>query len=187
MQGYLAKPGLQRPNSAYFLLGFNQQLLGNSDQALAAYAQVDQHKENGEFYSAALKNMAIIYLSQKNVDQARAYFDQLISQADQNDLQIKTYIWVCNEYLKEQKFDDVLRIAAQAEKHFPSQDLLEIKYFKAEALRGLGRCDEAVKDYDLVTSSAQKNAYTGSAHIGYGLCLEDSKNLMRPNKSFKNL
>lgn len=175
LQGYLSKPGpLPRPNTAYFLLGFDQQLLGKSDQALAAYTQVDQNKENGKFYLPALKNMAIIYLDQKNFDQARVYFDRLISQSGQNDLQVKTYIWVCNEYLKGQKFDDVLRIAAEAQKRFPPVDLLEVKYFEAEALRGLGRCDEAARDYDLVASSAEKNAYTGSAHIGYGLCLEAS-------------
>ena len=129
--------------------------------------------------------MAIIYLSQKKEDQAKICFDRLISQPDQNGVQIKTYIWVCNEYLKEQKFDDVLRIAAQVEKHFPAQDLLEIKYFKAEALRGLGRCGEAVKSYDLVTSSAQKNAYTGSAHIGHGLCLENARKFDDAKKEFE--
>ncbi len=182
---YLAGGRVARPNAAYFLLGFNQQLLGNSDQALLAYAQVDRHKEKGWFYVAALKNMAIIYLSQEKDDLARNYFDRLISQAPQNDLQIKTYVWVCNEYLKEQGFDDVLRIAAQAEKHFPLPDLLEIKYFKAEALRGLGRCDEAVGNYALVTSSPQKNAYTGSAHIGHGLCLENAKKFDDAKKEFE--
>jgi len=176
LKGYLATPPpIQRPNSANFLLGYNEQILAKSDQALAAYAQVDQQKEQGKFYLGALKNMAIIYLSQGNKDQARISFDRLISQADANDLQIKTYIWVCNEYLKEQAFDDVLRIAAQAERRFSVQDLLEIKYFEAEAFRGLGRCDEAVKDYGFITSSSEKNVYTGSAHIGDGLCLAKDK------------
>lgn len=186
LQSYVAKPeSLARANAVYFLLGYHQQLLGNSDQALASYAKVDQHKEEGQFYLAALKNMAIIYLNQKNIDQARVYFDLLISQAGQNELQVKTYIWVCNEYLKEQKFSDVLRIAAQAEKKFSSQDLLEIKYFEAEALRGMGNCDEAIKDYGFVTSSIPKNAYTGSAHIGYGLCLEKANKLDDANKEFQ--
>jgi len=185
LQGYLAKPGLPRPNAANFLLGFYQELIGKSDLALAAYAQVDQSKEEGKFYLASLKNMAIIYLTQKNMNQARIYFDRLISQADQNDLQIKTYIWVCNEYLKSQKFDDVLRIAAQAEKHFSKTDLLEIEYFEAEALRGLGRCEDAIKEYDLVTSSTPKNAYTGSAHIGHGLCLAASHKFNEATQEFQ--
>jgi tetratricopeptide (TPR) repeat protein len=172
LQGYLAgTQGALKPNAANFLLGYNQQLLGHSDQALEAYSKVDPQKEEGKFYTAALKNMAIIYLNQKNFDQAKANFDRLISLPDQNDLQIKTYVWVCNQYLKDQKFDDVLRVAAQAEKKFASQDLSQVEYFRAEALRGQGKCDEAGKSYDLVTASAQKNAYTGNAHIGHGLCL----------------
>lgn len=173
LQGYLASPkSSQRPNSAYFLLGYNQQLLGNSDQAIESYAAVDKQKEEGKFYQAALKNSAIIYLNQKKEDEAKIYFDRLISESGQNDLQVKTYIWVCNEYLKEQKFSDVLRIAEQAQKRFSPQELMEIRYFKAEALRGNGNCDEADKDYDLVLSSETKSVYTGSAYIGYGLCLE---------------
>jgi len=186
LQGYLASPqSSQRPNAANFLLGYNLQLSGKSDQALVSYKQVDPHKEKGLFFTAALKNMAIIYLTQRNFDQARICFDQLISQADQNELQIKTYIWVCNEYLKDQKFDDVLRVAAQAEKHFSPQNLLEIRYFKAEALRAQGNCSEAIKDYDLVTASTDKNAYTGSAHIGYGLCLENDKKFDEAKQEFQ--
>jgi tetratricopeptide (TPR) repeat protein len=186
LQGYLAgAQSVQKPNSAYFLLGFYEQLSGNSDQALDAYSKVDPQKEEGKFYFAALKNMAIIYLSQKKEDQARTFFDRLISQAGQNDLQIKTYIWVCNEYIKEQKFNDALRIATQAEKNFPSQDLLEIEYFKAEALRGLDSCDEADKDYNVVLSSTVKNQYTGSAHIGYGLCLAKANKLDEAKAEFQ--
>jgi tetratricopeptide (TPR) repeat protein len=186
LQGYVASPAsAARPNAANFLLGYNYQLLGKSDLALEAYKKVDQHKEDGKFYLASLKNMAIIYLTQRNFDQARICFDRLISQADPNDLQIKTYIWVCNEYLKEQKFDDVLRIAAQAEGHFSPPDLLEIKYFKAEALRVMGNCSEAEKNYALVTSSASKNAYTGSAHIGDGLCLAGARKFDEAKQEFQ--
>jgi tetratricopeptide (TPR) repeat protein len=186
LKGYLAKlPSVQRPNSAYFLLGFNEQLLGRSDRALAAYKQVDPRKEGGKFYSSALKNSAIIYLGRKNIVQARAIFERLINQTDLNDLQTATYIWVCNEYLKEQKYDDVLRIAALAEKQFPPTELLEIKYFKAEALRGLDRCEEALKIYDLVTASPQKNTYTGSARIGDGLCLAGIKKFDEAKQEFQ--
>lgn len=172
LQGYLAGPqGSQKPNAANFLLGYNLKLAGSSDKALEAYSKVDAQKEGGKFYAAALKNMAIISIAQKNYDQARASFNLLISLPDANDLQIKTYVWVCNQYLKEQKFDDVLRIASLAEKKFAQQDLQQIEYYMAEALRGQGKCEDADKDYDLVTSAAQKNAFTGNAHIGHGLCL----------------
>ena len=186
LQDFLKSPQASpRSNAVYFLLGFNQQLLGKSDDALTAYKQVDPHKEDGKFYSASLKNMAIIYLSRKDFEQAKICFDLLISQANSNDLQIKTYIWVSNEYLKGQKFDDVLRIVAQAERHFSSQDLLEMDYFKAEALRGLGNCADAVKSYELVIASTPKNAFTGSAHIGFGLCLVSSKKFDEAAQEFQ--
>jgi len=186
LQGYLSKTqAVQRPNTANFLLGYNLQLLGNNDQALAAYALVDQQKEDGKYYTAALKNMAIIYLNEKKEDQAKIYFDRLISSADQNELQLKTYIWVCNQYLKDQKFDDVLRVATLAEKNFPPADLLEIEYFKAEAERGKGNCDDAIKSYGLVIDSRQKNAFTGGAHIGNGLCLESAKKFDESKAEFQ--
>ena len=176
LQGYLAKSTMvDKPNSANFLLGFNEALLGNSDEALKAYAQVTQKQEGGKFYFDALKNMAIICLTQKKLDEARGLFDQLISKADANDLQVTTYVWVCNEFLKGQKYEDVLRIAAQARKRFKPEELQEIDYFEAEALRGLGRCDDADKDYALVFAATQKDSFTGSAHIGFGLCLASSK------------
>jgi tetratricopeptide (TPR) repeat protein len=186
LQTYLAAQPVQKPNSANFLLGFNQQLLGKNDEALAAYALVDPQKEDGKFYPTALKNIAIIYLLQKKEDQARDTFDKLISLADQSDLKIDTYVWVCNQYLKQQKYNDVLRIAQAAEKHFTGgQDLKQIKYFEGEAQRGLGKCDEAAQAYNLVTASPQKDVYTGSAHIGQGLCLADAKKFDEATQEFQ--
>ncbi|MDE1920866.1 MAG: tetratricopeptide repeat protein [Candidatus Omnitrophica bacterium] len=193
LQGYLASASPQKANTAYFLLGYNLQLSGNSSQALAAYAHVDQNQEGGKFYPAAVKNMAIIYLGMKNFDQARNFFDRLMNLPGPNDLQLATYVWVCNQYLKEQKYDDVLRVAADAEKRFSGLgsrgagplDMTEIYYFKAEALRGLGRCDEAAKYYDPVEASSVKNAFTGSAHIGHGLCLETQQRYDEAEKEFQ--
>ena len=187
LQDYLAKAAsVESPNSVHFLLGYNEALLGNMDEALKDYAQVDGQKEGGKFYFDALKNMAIICMNQKHLDQARVYFDLLISKADQNDLQVGTYIWVCNQFLKEQKYTDVLRIAGQAEKRFKGQDLQEVQYFEAEALRGLGRCDDAGKVYAQVIVSKQKDAYTGSAHIGWGLCLAQAKKYDDAKKEFQS-
>jgi len=186
LQGYLSKsPALQKPNSVYFLLGFNEQLLGAADQALAAYAKIDEHKEDGRFYLGSLKNTAIIYLSQGKQDAAKVCFDRLISHAGATDLGIKTYIWVCNEYLKEQRFADVLRIAAEAEKHFSGADLQRIKYYEAEALRAMGRCDEADKDYEQVIASSQKDVYSSSAHIGEGLCLSKASKWDEAKQDFQ--
>ncbi len=186
LQDALAKdPSPARPNSFNFLLGYNQQLMGKNDEALASYAKVDPQKEDGRYYNDSLKNSAIVFLNQKKLDQANTYFDRLISLAGPHDLKIETYVWVCNQYLKEQRFDDVLRIAVGAEKNFPPTELQEIKYFEAEAQRGLGHCDEAVKDYALAFANGPKNAYTASAHIGQGLCLAKDQKYDEANKEFQ--
>ncbi len=185
LQEYLSKAGAVKTNAANFLLGYYEQQLGDTNQALAAYAQVDEHKDNGEYYPAALKNLAIIYLGRKNFDQARDYFDRLINQASQNDLKINTYVWVCNEYLKKEKYDEVLRVVTQARKNFPQQDVMEISYFRAEALRGKNECEEANKEYAAVMASPNKNAFSGSAHIGYGLCLESDRQFDEAKKEFQ--
>jgi len=173
LKGYLAaNPVVEQPNAVNFLLGYNEGMLGHNDAAMAAYAKVDPKIQDGKFYAQALKNMAIIALSAKDFNQARTYFDRLIGLSGPNDLQLKTYIWVCNEYLKEKQYDEVLNVVAQARKHFQDKDLLDIGYFQAEALRGLGRCEEAVKYYGPLEDSTPKDVYTGSAHIGHGMCME---------------
>jgi len=185
LQDELAKGSVQRPNSVNFLLGYNLQVLGQTDQALLAYKQVDPNKEKGAYYKAALKNMGILYLAQKDFDQASSYFTQLMAKSGSNDLQLKTYIWVCNEYLKKEKYNEVLHVADEAQKNFPGQDLREIKYFEAEALRALARCEEAIKDYELVLAAPLKDAFSGSAHIGYGLCLEGAEKFDEAKDQFK--
>ncbi|MBF0511626.1 MAG: tetratricopeptide repeat protein [Candidatus Omnitrophica bacterium] len=187
LEGYLAQATVAKPNTAYFLLGFYAQSAGDNEKALAYYARVEKTKEAGNFYLGAIKNTAMIYLNQKNDEKARAYFDRLITEAGPNDLQMDTYIWVCNQFLKGQKYEDVLRVAGQAEKKFPSADLQEIEYFKAEAFRGMGRCDEANKVYIVVAQSKAKNAYTGSAHIGLGLCLGSVRHFDEARKEFKKV
>jgi TolA-binding protein len=62
---------------------------------------------------------------------------------------------------------------------------MEITYFKAEALRGAGNCEEADKSYALVIASGQKNVYTGSAHIGHALCLVKANKLDEAKLEFQ--
>ncbi len=176
LQQYLTQPqDIQRLDAVYFLLGYNQQLLGRWDQALDAYGKISHKKEDPKFYSSALINTATIYLRQKKDNQAAVFFDRMITELDKNDLPLHTYLWICDKYLKEKKFNDVLRIMEKAERNFPNQSREEIAYFKAEAYRELKNFDNAQKFYEAVLSSATKNMYTGAAHIGKGLSLVELK------------
>ena len=186
LQEYLAQPqDIQRLDAVYFLLGYNQQLLGRTDQALDAYVKVSPNKEDPKFYSSALKNSAVIYLNQKKDSQAAALFDRMIAELDQNDLELKTYFWLCDQYLNGRKFDDVLRVATAAEKYFPEQAHEGIAYFKAEAYRKLKNFPEAKKFYDEVLSAAAKSSYAGAAHVGKGLCLSELKQFEEAKSEFQ--
>jgi tetratricopeptide (TPR) repeat protein len=183
---YLAHPeNVKRLDAAYFLLGYNQELAGQSEQALEAYNKVPLNKEDPKFYASALKNSAVIYLSQNKEDQALVAFDKLITDVDKNFLELKSYLWLCAEYLKAKKFNDVLRVAQLAEKYFPDQGKGEIAYFKGEGYRELKDAANALLSYDLVLSLPEKNVYTGAAHIGKGLTLMDTNKLDEATAEFQ--
>ena len=186
LQEYLTHPErIQKPDAVFFLLGFNQQILGQADQAIETYSKIPASKDDPKFFASGIKNTAVIYLSKKKDSQAAAAFDRLIMETDANSLEVKTYLWVCDQYLEDKKFNDVLRIVEKGEKYFPDQNREELAYFKAEASRELKDFDNAQKFYDVVLTSAAKNMYTGAAHIGKGLCFMEMKKFDEAKAEFQ--
>jgi tol-pal system protein YbgF len=185
LQDYATHPeNIQRPDAVYFLLGYHQQLQGQVDQALETYKKVTPNKDDPKFYAWALKNTASIYLSKKDDADALALFKR-VSDLDQNYLELKTYIWLCNELLKGHQHKEVLEVAQKTEKFFPNQAQEEIAYFKAEAYRGLKNFEQAGKFYDVVLASPKKDSFTGSAHIGKGLYLGEAKKFEEAKSEFQ--
>lgn len=176
---------LKRPDTVQFLLGYNMQALGQTDAALEQYAKVALNKDDPHFYASALKNSAIIQIAAKKYPEAAATFDRLISELETNHLEIKTYLWVFNQYLKEQKYEGILRLAPKAEQFFPGQGVNELAYFKAEAYRGQKDYDNALKLYDTVLSSGTKTIYTATSYIGKGLCLVQLKQFNEAKAEFQ--
>ncbi len=170
----LRASALKRPQAVYFLLGYNQQLLGNTDQALESYSKVASGSDEQAVYVSALKNSAAIQLSRKNDAQAAQLFDRLITEIDKNNLEMQTYLWVCDQYLRQEKWSDVLRVAQKAEQYFPGQIEGSTAYFKAEAWRELKDMEQALKNYDLVLAAPAKSMYTGAAHIGKAMVQAES-------------
>lgn len=187
LDGYLTHvPPPRRSDAVYFLLGYNQQLLGKSDEALNNYAKVSFYKEEPKFYLSALKNSAIIFLAQKNDTQAAVFFDRIITDLDDNnDLDFKTYLWLCSEYINEKKFNDVLRVVGRGEARFPGQYQQEFAFFKAEAYRNLKDSDRAHKFYDVVLFTQGKSPYASAARIGKGLSFVETQKLEEAKKEFQ--
>lgn len=186
LKDYLTHPErIQRLDAVNFLLGYSQQFSGQSEEALKMYAQVTLNKDDPKFYVSSLKNMAGIFLNQGKEPEAAGAFDRLITDVDNNTLDLKTYLWVCEAFLNDKKFNDILRITEKAEIIFPNDGKSEIAYFKAEAYRGLNDRENALKFYDMALSANGKNMYSGGAHIGKGLCLIEVEKLDEARAEFQ--
>lgn len=186
LKDYLNHPErVQRLDAVNFLLGYSLQFSGQSEEALKTYAQATLNRDDPKFYVSSLKNMAGIYLSQGKEIEAAETFDRLMTDMDNNTLELKTYLWVCEVFLKDKKFKDVLRVAEKAEKQFLSDGKAETAYFKAEAYRELNDKENALKFFDIALSSDAKNMYSGSAHIGKGYCLTEAEKLDEAKAEFQ--
>lgn len=185
LEEYLTHPeAIQKPNEVYFLLGFNQQLLDQQEAALQTYAKVSAAKDP-KVYVSALKNSAAIYLQQRKDSEAAAVYDRIITELDHNNLDSKTYVWICDQYLKEKKYKSVLRIAEKAETYFPTEERHAFEYFRGEALRNLGDMEQALKAYDGSLAITEKNPFSGAARIGRGLVLQQTGKLDEAKAEFQ--
>jgi tetratricopeptide (TPR) repeat protein len=176
---------IQRPDAIEFLLGYNLQLSGKTDEALDVYSKIALNKDDPQVHFSALKNSAVIFLSQKKDPQAAQAFEQIIKESEKPFLDLKTYLWVAEEYLREKKFNEVLQIAEKAEAHYPGQMPEAFSYFKAEAYRELKDYPSAAKFYDAVLTSPTKTVYSGAAHIGKGLYLMATNTLEKATAEFE--
>ncbi len=185
LQGYLADPShVKRMDKGQFLLGYNLQLLGKTDEALAVYEKIVADPNDQQFFLAGLKNSAAVCLSRGEESRAAVYFEKIITAAEKNDLDSATYFWVINRYLKDEKYNDVLRIVDKVAARFPDQPAQQLDYFRAEAYRGLKDFTNAQKYYDTVIASTEKNTYTAGAIIGKGLTFMATNQLDEAQKEF---
>ncbi len=174
---YLARyPDGDRLAEAHFHLAFNLQETGQPDEALTLYDAIVRNKDSWagaeELRYPALKNTALIHLQAERLDEAAAIFHQIIRQFGDNDLEAKTYLWLAQYYLKREAYAKALEIVeAISPRQAGVIDTEAAAYFKAEAYRGLKKCDKALAFYDIVIFSKKDNTYTGPAHLGKGQCL----------------
>ncbi len=177
-------PKSDKVAEAHFLLGYNLQQMGELDKALEAYAKVPTGAEDNTFYYSALKNSASIYLQRDDKDKASEMFNQLVTNFEDNDIETNTYVWLAERFIQEKKFDEVIRVLdkASAKVQEGATDITSeaIAFYKGEAYRETGKCDQALEEYAKVMASSgvEKNgkSYSGPASLGKSLCLSVSGN-----------
>ncbi|MCB9747481.1 MAG: tetratricopeptide repeat protein [Candidatus Omnitrophica bacterium] len=179
-------PQSPKYQEALFLLGYNLQSMERYDEAIERYKKILENKNDTKLYYSALKNTALIHMKRKEEEAAAKIFDELVTQFNENDLEVETYVWIAEEYLAKQRYEDVLRILKDAVLRDDSaQEIDKIAFFKAEAFRGTENYDKALEYYDNVLSILERDTYAGASHIGKGLCLIEKNKLDEAKAEFE--
>ncbi|MFC1808168.1 tetratricopeptide repeat protein [Candidatus Omnitrophota bacterium] len=183
IQDYDASP---RHLEARFLLAYNLQLLGKQDEALGYYAKILTESNQGKLYYPALKNTALIYLDKEDDKKAAEILDRIITEFQENDLDIDSYIWLAKHYIDTKRFKDALKVLQRSEsnKGFKERSK-EIAYFKAESYRETSNFEDAIRHYDIVLSEEGDSAgIKAPSHIGKGLSLVEMKDFDKARLEF---
>jgi len=165
-------PESSQQQEAYFLLAFNLQQVDNLEESLIYYEKIESNEQDRSVLYSALKNSAYIYFQKKQEQKAAMVIDKILMEFPDNDLEVKTGLWLAQRYLDRKKFKDVLRVL---EKIKISEDDLRNQeaaaYFNAQASKEILDYANAIEQYDLVLTIDADNAYDGVARIGKALCL----------------
>jgi TolA-binding protein len=182
IQDFPQSPDLEE---AHFLLGYNHQMMGNLDEALAAYDKISLQTTNRDVLYSVLKNKAFIYLNKADDKNAAAVFEQTMRDFPENDLESQTYIWLSQYYLSQKNFHDVIKVLEQAEVKFKDSLPAGIYYFKAESYRQTQDYPSAIKNYDLVFGTSDQAQFGGLARLGKALCLVETNALDQARSELK--
>jgi len=155
---------------AYFLTGYNLQLIERYDDALSSYSKLKPEKTPKKLFYSALKNTALIYLRKNEDAFAAEIFYKIISDYKDCDLGPEAFLWLAKYYLTNESPDKVLIVL----KDISSKDPIvinETAYLKAEAYKEKGDLNKAIKNYDILLSSKVDDLYKGPARLGKGISL----------------
>ncbi len=187
LKNFISKyPKSARLNKAYFLLGYDLQMIGRKEEALQYYKKIDFFRTSDDFKASSLKNMALIYLDKGEEQLAAELYNKIITELNGCGLNIKAYIWLAEKYINEDNLDKALNILEQAKKKdVDGKGDLEISYFMGVVYRKKKEYQKAIKYYDIVLSSGISNVYTGASYIGKGLSLFALKRYSDARKEFE--
>jgi tetratricopeptide (TPR) repeat protein len=169
---YLSQyPQSDKAARVQFLKAFNHQTLGEAEAAMRSYQAVIERPSDPELVYSAEKNIALLLIEIDRESEALEALKALLLQYPDNDLEGKTYLWVAERLLKEERYADVLAVLKSSERLAEAVDQEQLSYFKAEAYRGTDEFRKALAEYDTVLRLKEHGIYSGASYIGKGLCL----------------
>ena len=173
----------------YFLIGYNFEKKGDTKASRGYYSKIAKSESGDEgLYYSARKNIAQNFIEEGDDLAAAKIMDEIMTDWPNNDLTLDSYLWVARKYVDAGLFNDVMRVIGLVEKHKDgAMKKAACAYFRGEALRGLGRHDEAIEVYEkCIKEEAGKGEYTGAAYLGIGLCRIAGKDLKRARQAFED-
>jgi TolA-binding protein len=176
-----------RLTEVYFLLGYSRQISGQLKAAIEAYQSIAPAPGN-KFYYSALKNLAYVYLNQANNEKAVEVFRRIITEFDEYDLSIDTFLWMAERYLEKKNYNDVLLTLNAIKDQLKEPDIrAAIAYYKAEALRLTEMHKDAVKQYDLSLLLRPDGPYASASRVGKALSLAVVKSFKLAIREYKTV
>ncbi len=183
-----AYPQSDRLDEAIFLLAFNLQSIQKWEESLTYYNKLNVKGMNRNLRYPALKNSALIYISQDNNDMAAKTFNDIIALYEDNDLQLDTYLWLAEYFYAKKEFASMLKIVETIEmkrNEENKQKLSELIFFKAQAQRELRQIPKAIENYKTIIRNEEDVLYKAASHIGLGLCYVQKKLYKEAKKEFE--
>lgn len=171
MAPYLNDADETTRRSAIFQMAYNLQLAGKSEDSLMWYDKMINDGKNDKLTYLAVKNSFMIYLQLKNDDKAAEMMQRAVLSFENNDMPLKTYLWLVEHWQAANDVQKMLDVLAVAEKRFAQDpDFVSVKFFLGQAYRMHDDCKKAFEQYDAVINGDKSGVYKGRARLGKGVC-----------------
>jgi len=149
------------PNARYFLAE-SYQKAGELEKALATYKEVISEKRS-DFFTRSILRIADIYFEQAEYNQARKYYQLLLSQT--NSAKERSIAWgaLMEAYFKLEKYDSVQYYADQITQYSKfSMDANKASLYQGKVAYKKGEYDKAI-DYFIATINMAKDKNAAEA------------------------
>jgi tetratricopeptide (TPR) repeat protein len=167
-------PEHERKHDAEFQLAYNYHMAEHWQEAMAGYQAIVDRVPEHPYKSAALKNIGLLYYKQGQTQKAKEIFLRLMTQMENPDLDLETYFWLAEDYIKEKRFADAELVLKRVDgKPMHAEQNSQFSYLLAEAYRGQNQYEEAIRYYDQALTILVDQDIRAMAAIARGICYKE--------------
>lgn len=163
---------------AYYYRGFVLQNRQDYAEAVRNYDELLARFPDSLYASDARLRKGLAQYNAKDNDAAAETFLALVNDASASArLDSNIYLWVGKYLVSNRRYVDALSVYERAARLFPADDVQEVSLFeRAECLRRLDRCPDAVELYRSLSDRYPDGGYHYPAQYGLGVCMQAAGN-----------